>query len=243
MPLTRYFFFFCQIDAYLNAKNWTDIFSDPRRIINLDETGVFLSPVREKELCKRGERHVQTVECANPRECITVLMGSNASGELTPPLSVFNYKRFPRAVIQTMPNEFKYTSTQRGWMTSASFLEYMSQTFSLWLDEMNIQRPVIVFVDGHSSHLSLELSLFCSENGIVLIALHPNATNIIQPMDVGLFAPFKRIYKKHRDDWSLRNGFHTDFHKEDFAPLLKTVVDEVMQNARTLPNAFRACVE
>lgn len=46
----------------------------------------------------------------------------------------------------------------------------MANVFNPWLIiESEIQKPVTLFVDGHSSHLILSLSTFGGENGIELI--------------------------------------------------------------------------
>jgi len=39
--------------------------------------------------------------------------------------------------------------------------------------------------------VSLHFSKFCEENGIILIALLPNATHLFQPMDVAVFHTLK----------------------------------------------------
>lgn len=46
------------------------------------------------------------------------------------------------------------------------------------------------------SHLTLHLSDFCSANGIELIALYPNSTHILQPMDLAVFRPLKVAWRK-----------------------------------------------
>lgn len=66
-----------------------------------------------------------------------------------------------------------------------------------------MQTPVVVFLDGHRSHLSLELSQFCSSNGIILVSLYPNATHIIQPLDVSVFGPMKQKWKQITRQWRI----------------------------------------
>jgi hypothetical protein len=53
---------------------------------------------------------------------------------------------------------------------------------------------VLYLVDGHRSHLTFNVSKFCAENGIILFALYPNATHILQPADVALFKPRKILF-------------------------------------------------
>lgn len=54
-----------------------------------------------------------------------------------------------------------------------------------------MQPPYFVFLDNFSGHMGLDIAAFCKENGIHLLGLHPNATFIMQPLDVGFFKGFK----------------------------------------------------
>lgn len=41
-----------------------------------------------------------------------------------------------------------------------------------------------------------QTSQFCEKNGIILVALLPNATHILQPMDVAVFRSLKEPWRK-----------------------------------------------
>nr|CAI5836918.1 unnamed protein product [Callosobruchus analis] len=68
-------------------------------------------------------------------------------------------------------------------MKADIFFDYIVKGLSKWVDDQNIQKPVLVFVDGHKSHLTMRLSEYCDQHGIILYALPPNATHMIQPAD------------------------------------------------------------
>ena len=53
-------------------------------------------------------------------------------------------------------------------------------------------RPVLLLLDGHSSHFTPEAIKVAAENEIVLFCLPPNATHIAQPLDVSFFGPLKK---------------------------------------------------
>ena len=63
--------------------------------------------------------------------------------------------------------------------------------FFLLLLFLQIPKPVILFLDGHSSHLGLEASKYCWDHQIILYCFLPNAIHILQPFDVGIFSPLK----------------------------------------------------
>lgn len=81
-------------------------------------------------------------------------------------------------------------------MKSHVFFEYVSTQWLPWLQSQNIQFPVIFFVDGHKSHLTMEFSQFCETNGIILYSLPPNTTHMMQPADVAVFKPLKSQWKR-----------------------------------------------
>jgi hypothetical protein len=47
-------------------------------------------------------------------------------------------------------------------------------------------------MDGHSSHITADVIAFCMQNAIDLLILPPHCSHILQPLDVGVFAPLKR---------------------------------------------------
>ncbi|XP_050518220.1 uncharacterized protein LOC114332802 isoform X3 [Diabrotica virgifera virgifera] len=94
-------------------------------------------------------------------------------------------------------------------------------------------------MDGHSSHLSLPLSEFCRDNDIVLIALLPNSTHILQPMDVAVFHSLKNAWRKKVHDWRMQNNGRR-LKRCEFGPLLEDCI-LVSLKPETIQHGFRAC--
>lgn len=122
-------------------------------------------------------------------------------------------------------------------MTGQTFYEYVGNVFLPWLKENNITLPIIFFVDGHSSQLTLPLSELCSENGIILVALCPNSTHITQPMDVAVFRNLKSAWRNAVQRWKIRNN-GAKVKKEDFAPILEQAVSSSI-TPDILANGFK----
>jgi len=53
-----------------------------------------------------------------------------------------------------------------------------------------------------------------------IIALHPNATRILQPADVAVFRPVKMYWRKAVRDWHAKHPGEVP-NKVTFAPLLR----------------------
>ena len=69
---------------------------------------------------------------------------------------------------------------------------------------MNERRHVLI-LDGHNSHVTLEVVQKCREDELDLLTLPSHTSRRLQPLDVSVFAPFKRYFKRYRDAWSVNN--------------------------------------
>lgn len=123
-------------------------------------------------------------------------------------------------------------------MSSQTFYSYVCNTFLPCLKGKGIKLPILYLLDGHKSHLTYNLSNFCAQNGIFLYALFPNATHILQPADVSLFAPLKKNWKNIVRDWKKANN-NKSVNKATFPILLETTVQHI--SADTIKNGFRKC--
>lgn len=189
-------------------------------------------------LVRKGDKAVYNFTQNDEKECLTVLFMTNATGALVPPMIVFPYERIPYSVSQSVPINWSIGKSENGWMTAETFYEYISNIFEPWLTTHNIERPIILYVDGHSSHLTLPVAQFCMDHQLELIALFPNATHLIQPLDVALFRTLKSSWRDCTNDWRVQN--QRNLRREDFGPLLKKAIERI-ELPRVMSNGFRKC--
>ena len=91
-------------------------------------------------------------------------------------------------------------------------------------------------MDGHTSHLTPFLTF--KENKIVVIRLFPNATHLMQPLDIVVFHSLKLTWKKAVHDWRIQHC-HEKQKKERFCPLQEKMLRTVMPSM--LVNGLRKC--
>ena len=84
-----------------------------------------------------------------------------------------------------------YGVSDSGWMEAANFLSWFSKLFIPAVSHLLETSPVVIFVDGHHSHFTLELIEYARGKGVHLFSLPSNCTHILQPLDVGTFGPLK----------------------------------------------------
>lgn len=229
---------FAEVKTYIDENNLLNAFNDPRRIFNCDETAFFLSPKDNRVLAKKGQKTVHTVINSDEKECITTLLMGNAAGDIAPPMVVVNLKRIPQKLSQSVPDSWAIGRSDNGWMTGETFFEYFANVFYPWLVQTKTEFPVIVFCDGHSSHLTMALSEFCRKNAIDLIALYPNATQILQPMDVAVFHPLKVAWRKAVYAFRISNT-GLPLKRDNFCPILNEALKNITPDI--LKNGFRRC--
>ena len=83
-------------------------------------------------------------------------------------------------------------------------------------------------------HLSIEASEFSTRNDIILYTLYPNATHLIQPLDLVLIGSMKNIYKEEMCKWLMHHIGET-FNKYRFVE----VFPETYQWCCTVINAVQ----
>lgn len=186
-----------------------------------------------------GMNNVYEIEQGTAKEAITTLFTFSAAGQVMKPLIVYPYIRIPNDIRESIPDDFAMDKSDTGWMNQNVFYDFIKNTFHPDLVEKNVKFPVILFVDGHKSHLSLKLSDLCTELKIVLVCLPPNATRIMQPADVSCFKPVKNGWSDAVTIWK-RDNTDKILNKVRFAKLLKVVVDNCIDKT-TIENGFRAC--
>ena len=197
---------FADIDDYVvQEEKAGGIFHNPTRVFNFDESFFLLAKKKGTVLGPVCYKKFLEVSKKNDKEGLTVLMGYSADAKLAPPMIVYAYKNsIPRDVIETVGSVdpgWGVGKSDSGWMIAFNFLDYFSQVFDPWLTEQQVQRPVLVFADGHKSHLSPETANFCTSNGILLVALYPNSTHMLQPLDVSVFKSLKGFWETAKKNW------------------------------------------
>lgn len=167
-----------------------DILNKPSRIFNMDETGMPLDPKQLKRVALKGTKKVQGPASGNKSQ-ITVVASANASGHVLPPMVIFKGERFNHQwSIGEVPDTL-YGMSQSGWIDSELFFYWLKKLF---LVNIPPQRPVMLLLDGHSSHFTPDAISAAATEGVVIFCLPPNTTHAAQPLDVSFFKPLKQYW-------------------------------------------------
>jgi hypothetical protein len=74
--------------------------------------------------------------------------------------------------------------SESGWITSYLFVEW----FKWFIQQtINVSKPILLIMDNHSCHISIEVIELAKQNQILLLLLPPNCTHALQPLDAVTF--------------------------------------------------------
>ena len=195
-----------------------DLLDKPNQIFNVDESGFPLSWTPKTILTRRGQKSPQALLAGSGRENITVQMCVSASGQILPPYVVYKGERLMSDTTYGGPLGSKYTVSQNGWMVEHTFLDWMR---SLFIPSIPNERPVLLILDGHSSHVSYDIRLLAVEHNIHLLKLPPHTTHGLQPLDIGVINHIKRVWQGIVGDFTRRE--RRVISKRDFPALINEV--------------------
>ena len=154
---------------------------------------------------------------------------------------VYPYIRVPADIVKKVPEEFMIAATETGWMKSETFFEFIANGFVPYLNQHHVQRPVILFLDGHKTHLTMQVSQFCDENGVILYLIPPNSTHILQPADVSVFKPLKDYWRQQIHEFQRKN-LNCVARRRDVAPMLLNVLTKINLNQLSMVLRSLACI-
>uniref|UniRef100_A0A8C2ZHE7 HTH CENPB-type domain-containing protein n=1 Tax=Cyclopterus lumpus TaxID=8103 RepID=A0A8C2ZHE7_CYCLU len=188
----------------------------PRQIYNCDETGFQLDSSRRKVIVPRGTKHAYR-QAQGTRDHITILACLNAGGEDVPPFIIYkggypggpyNKKGVPDALYGKSPAGYIDSELFRKWFVG-HFLKFAMK-----------ERPLLLLMDGHQSHLDPELVRAAQREGVILLCLPPHTSHILQPLDVSFFGPLKADFSGVSGDLSaMSHSFLVS--KKEFSRVLR----------------------
>ena len=171
-----------------------DIMDKPSRIYNCDETGIPLNPPCPKVIDKVGTRNPCYVT-GDSKVQVTVLACTNAAGIVIPPMVVMKKRPITEHICEGEVPGTAYGLSDSGWMNRELFSTWFSEHF---LQYVHRDRPILLLMDGHSSHYDPSTITMAAEEGVILCALPPNTTHLTQPLDRSCFAPLKAAWREAR---------------------------------------------
>ena len=160
-----------------------DLADKPHRIYNVDESGMPLEHKQPKRVAERGTKKVYGRSSGNKAQ-ITIVACASATGVALPPMVIFQGARLNyELTIGEVPGTLSGLS-EKGWIDQTLFFRWFNDVFT---KHISPARPVLLMLDGHSTHYTPEVVHAAAKQGVVMLCLPPHTTHCIQPLDVSFF--------------------------------------------------------
>ncbi|GFW43567.1 tigger transposable element-derived protein 1 [Trichonephila clavipes] len=208
------------------------------QVFNADETGLYWKKLPNRTYIAKDEKTASGHKVSKDR--VTLLLCSNASGDrMLKPLLINKFLR-PRALkgkdLKQLP--VHWMANPKAWMTTAIFTEWFNNCFvpevEAYMKEKSLDFKVLLIVDNAASHPQLE------HPNVQLVFHPPKTTSLIQPLDQGIIATFKKYYIKTTSitvDGVV--GLEGDNDGEEkSSPLTRKLIQEGLQLCSKLENHF-----
>lgn len=173
-------------------------------IWNIDETGLSTVHVPPKILAPTGVKQLGSVTSAERGNTVTMIAACNAGGGFIPPMLIFSRVNFKNFMIHGAPEGTLGAANPSGWSNETTFLMFMNHFIKF--ARPTKERPAIVLMDNHESHISVPTIRLAKENGIILVTLHPHTSNKMQPLDKSVFGPFKNYFNHAANEKMMTPG-------------------------------------
>ena len=151
-----------------------------------------LDPKSLKTIHVLGDPNPVTTTTGNKAQ-ITVVACISTSGNYIPPMVIWDRKSLKQEWTTGEVAGTLYGMSTKGWMDMSLFEKWFIWHF-LWYAPA--VRPLLLLLDGHSSHYSPAALKMAAEENIILFALPPNTTHYSQPLDKGVFGPLKIAWRR-----------------------------------------------
>ncbi|KAF2893070.1 hypothetical protein ILUMI_13103 [Ignelater luminosus] len=193
---------------FQESKNWMlqkrkKKFSKTVALILIDNARRYAATEEYKDLGNKGHEQVGAVTSAERGEQVTVAAVVNAQGSVMPHMILFPRKNFRNHFIRDGLRGCSGTANGSGWMNEETFVMFVHHFIKH--SKPSPDNPVLLLLDNHSSHFSVEAINLCRDHGMVMLSSPPHCSHRLQPLDLPVFRPFKRQCSSGIDAWLKNN--------------------------------------
>ncbi|KAB0795832.1 hypothetical protein PPYR_09893, partial [Photinus pyralis] len=172
---------------------------EPQNTYNVDETGITTVQKPSKVIAKKGTKQVGSITSQERGTLVTMCLAVNAVGNTIPPMFIFPRLKFQQYFIRDGPVGCTGSGNKSGWMQEAEFLQFTKHFVKHSKPSEN--NRVLLLMDNHSSHISIPVIDFCKTNFVTILTFPPHTSHKLQPLDRGVFGPFKKYFNDGLDQW------------------------------------------
>ena len=167
---------------------------NPESIWNMDETGFRIGiPGGERVIIPREAKELYTPSPEN-RMSITILETVSAVGKVIPPVLVVPakihmdswYHNNLQGIELILLSDSRFSNSQLALRWLEHFVEHTAP----------YENMKVLLLDSHVSHTSYDFIIAAQKYNIIIYVFPSHLTHVLQPLDVGIFQPYKHWHKE-----------------------------------------------
>lgn len=173
---------------------------DENLVFNFDETSLLTLPIKHKVVSIRGSEKRPQVRVNLCRFNCTMGMCISASGKSLKSLFILKNKTFS-GVPQYLLDSVAVGYQPSAWIDKTILHNWAELVLIPHIKHVRNQNPdmkrkALLVMDNHSSRQNEDFLQLMKENEVIVVFLPPHSSHISQPLDVGIYGPFKSLLRK-----------------------------------------------
>lgn len=175
----------------------------PRFFINMDQTAVFFEAKSSTTVDKKGKSTVSAKDSgSNSKQC-TVVVCVAADGTKLPLFFIFKATPGKRVEKELEEQGILGCVQKKGW--------FDSRVAKIWFNKVMVpymadcRGSSLLLIDQFSVHLTSEFTNLAYELGMDVDYIPAGYTCVLQPVDVGVNAPFKAKIRQYHHEWCIEH--------------------------------------
>jgi hypothetical protein len=164
-------------------------------IYNMDETGVALGVCTNTQVLASSSKKKAYVQSPEDREWVSVIECVSATGCKLRCVSIFKGQALQSTWFPASVPNWLYTTSENGWTSNAIGSEWLQRVF-LPETATALNRPRMLIMDGHGSHVSVDFLWTCKQHQVELLFLPAHSSHVLQPLDLTGFSVVKSKYRR-----------------------------------------------
>ena len=160
----------------------------PSQVWNADETGSCQKESAAFIVANTKQKTIGSRISTNAKH-MTLLACISADGTYSPPLFICKAKTVNRNILDNAIPESMIMTSSSGYINETIFNQWFLKWIT-WVRNKTSSTQLLI-LDNCGSHIRHSTIMLAKEYNIELLALPPNLTHILQPLDVGVFKSFK----------------------------------------------------
>ncbi|CAG7718342.1 unnamed protein product [Allacma fusca] len=142
-----------------------------------------------------------------------------------------------KTLQEKIPPDWVLTGTGNGWSNGKIFMQWIEHFAAF--SRPNATNPVLLLLDNHTSHISIEILNFCETHNIHMLSIPPHTSHKLQPLDVSVYSAIKSRLSKLEQEWMSQNA--PKRLTEESLPEIFKVAYDASATPSNMISGFRKC--